>query len=178
MKGPPVHSSHRSSCLAVSLLASSRSRPAGGLDGAYADHGLCRGSLTNVFPAIDPNEKYSFGGSNALAAQITQGAPADVFASADMSLPTQLFQQGLCSKPVVFTRNKLVIVVPGQSGPHPQHLRPDEVGREDRHRRQGRSGRQLHAADPAEHEPDERGPEERRQPGNRRAGGARQGRTR
>jgi molybdate transport system substrate-binding protein len=69
-------------------------------------------SLTNVFPAIDPNEKYSFGGSNTLAAQITQGAPADVFASANMTLPTQLFQKGLCSKPVVFTRNRLVIVVP------------------------------------------------------------------
>jgi molybdate transport system substrate-binding protein len=69
-------------------------------------------SLTNVFPAIDPNENYSFGGSNTLAAQITQGAPADVFASANMSLPTQLFRNNLCSKPVVFTRNKLVIVVP------------------------------------------------------------------
>ena len=69
-------------------------------------------SLTNVFPAIDSHEKYSFGGSNALAAQIAQGAPADVFASANMSLPKQLRQQNLCSKPVVFTRNKLVIVVP------------------------------------------------------------------
>jgi molybdate transport system substrate-binding protein len=68
-------------------------------------------SLTNVFPAIQ-KEKYSFGGSNTLAAQITQGAPADVFASANMTLPTQLFQKGLCSKPVVFTRNRLVIVVP------------------------------------------------------------------
>jgi molybdate transport system substrate-binding protein len=69
-------------------------------------------SLTNVFPAIDSHEKYSFGGSNALATQIQQGAPADVFASANMTLPTQLHQQNLCSKPVVFTRNKLVIVVP------------------------------------------------------------------
>jgi molybdate transport system substrate-binding protein len=69
-------------------------------------------SLTNVFPAIDNSEKYSFGGSNTLAAQIKQGAPADVFASANMTLPTQLFQQGLCSKPKVFTRNTLVIVVP------------------------------------------------------------------
>ena len=75
-------------------------------------------SLTNVFPAIDPNEQYSFGGSNALAAQITQGAPADVFASANMTLPTQLFQNGLCSKPVVFTRNRLVIVVPKQNPAH------------------------------------------------------------
>jgi molybdate transport system substrate-binding protein len=77
-------------------------------------------SLTNVFPAIDKNEKYSFGGSNALAAQIKQGAPADVFASANMTLPTQLFQQGFCSKPKVFTRNTLVIVVPKSN---PAHIR-------------------------------------------------------
>jgi molybdate transport system substrate-binding protein len=77
-------------------------------------------SLTDVFPAIDPNEKYSFGGSNALAAQIAQGAPADVFASANMALPTQLFEQNLCSKPIVFTRNKLVIVVPKSN---PAHIR-------------------------------------------------------
>jgi molybdate transport system substrate-binding protein len=76
-------------------------------------------SLTDVFPAI-AHEKYSFGGSNALATQIQQGAPADVFASANMTLPTQLHQQNLCSKPVVFTRNKLVIVVPTSN---PAHIR-------------------------------------------------------
>jgi molybdate transport system substrate-binding protein len=69
-------------------------------------------SLTNVFPKIDRGPRYSFGGSNMLAAQIQQGAPADVFASANMTLPAQLFAKGLCSKPVVFTRNALVIVVP------------------------------------------------------------------
>jgi molybdate transport system substrate-binding protein len=75
-------------------------------------------SLTNVFPAIDPHEKYSFGGSNTLAAQIQQGAPADVFASANMKLPLQLNSQGLCSKPVVFTRNTLVVVVPKSNPAH------------------------------------------------------------
>ncbi|HEY2208942.1 MAG TPA: molybdate ABC transporter substrate-binding protein [Gaiellaceae bacterium] len=75
-------------------------------------------SLTNVFPTIDKTEKYSFGGSNTLAAQITQGAPADVFASANMTLPKQLFQKALCSKPVVFTRNTLVIVVPKSNSAH------------------------------------------------------------
>jgi molybdate transport system substrate-binding protein len=69
-------------------------------------------SLTDVFPKIDPAQKYQFGGSNTLAAQITQGAPADVFASANMTLPNQLNAKGLCSKPVVFTRNTLVVVVP------------------------------------------------------------------
>ena len=69
-------------------------------------------SLTNAFPALAPGELYSFGGSNDLAAQVEQGAPADVFASANMTLPEELHAKGLCSKPVVFTRNELVVIVP------------------------------------------------------------------
>jgi molybdate transport system substrate-binding protein len=69
-------------------------------------------SLTDVLPAIDGGERYSFGGSNALATQIQNGAPADVFASATTSLPAQLYAKGLVEKPVSFTRNALVIVVP------------------------------------------------------------------
>jgi molybdate transport system substrate-binding protein len=65
-----------------------------------------------VFPRIDPAEHYSFAGSNTLAAQIAQGAPADVFASANTTLPQQLFAKGLVLKPVVFTRNTLVLIVP------------------------------------------------------------------
>ncbi len=79
-------------------------------------------SLTNVFPAINANETYSFGGSNTLATQIKQGAPADVFASANMSIPTQLYQGGYCSKPVVFTRNTLVIVVPKANPAHIKNI--------------------------------------------------------
>jgi len=69
-------------------------------------------SLTDVFPAIDKSNTYSFAGSNALATQVTNGAPADVFASANSTIPAQLFAQGIVEKPVVFTRNTLVIVVP------------------------------------------------------------------
>ena len=69
-------------------------------------------SLTDVLPKIDGSARYSFGGSNTLAAQIEHGAPADVFASANTKLPGRLHAKGLCSKPVVFTRNTLVIVVP------------------------------------------------------------------
>ena len=69
-------------------------------------------SLTDVFPRIDPGPKYSFGASSTLAAQIMQGAPADVFASANTTIPDQLFAKGLVQKPVVFTRNRLVLVVP------------------------------------------------------------------
>jgi molybdate transport system substrate-binding protein len=68
-------------------------------------------SLTNVFPKIDPHGRYSFGGSNMLAAQIQQGLPADVFASANVGLPWQLHRKGLVTRPVVFTANRLVVVI-------------------------------------------------------------------
>jgi molybdate transport system substrate-binding protein len=69
-------------------------------------------SLTDVFPKIDSAPHYSFAGSNALATQIQKGAPADIFASANTALPQQLYAQGLLTKPVVFTRNALVLIVP------------------------------------------------------------------
>ena len=69
-------------------------------------------SLTDAFPKVAPNARYSFAGSNALAAQIRQGAPADVFASANVKLPYGLYGDGHCSRPVVFTRNALVLIVP------------------------------------------------------------------
>ncbi len=69
-------------------------------------------SLTDVFPAIDPGPRYSFAGSNTLAAQIQLGAPAEVFASANTSIPAALYAKGLVEQPVDFTRNTLVIVAP------------------------------------------------------------------
>jgi molybdate transport system substrate-binding protein len=69
-------------------------------------------SLTDVFPKIDARPKYSFGASSTLAAQITQRAPADVFASANTTIAAQLFAKRLVQRPVVFTRNRLVLVVP------------------------------------------------------------------
>ncbi|HWJ33583.1 MAG TPA: molybdate ABC transporter substrate-binding protein [Gaiellaceae bacterium] len=69
-------------------------------------------SLTDALPKIDPAERYSFGGSNTLAAQITQGAPADIFASANLTLPEQLYAKGLVTRPYVLTHNTLVVIVP------------------------------------------------------------------
>jgi molybdate transport system substrate-binding protein len=77
-------------------------------------------SLTDAFPKVDHSAKYSFAGSNALAAQIRLGAPADVFASANMTLPKNLYEDRLCSRPVVFTRNMLVLIVPRSN---PAHIR-------------------------------------------------------
>jgi molybdate transport system substrate-binding protein len=69
-------------------------------------------SLTDVLPRIDGTERYSFAGSNTLAAQIAQGAPADVFASANLALPIQLQRKGLVARVYVLARNSLVLIVP------------------------------------------------------------------
>jgi molybdate transport system substrate-binding protein len=73
---------------------------------------LAAASLTEVLPKIEPDARYSFAGSNTLAAQIRQGAPLDVFLSANTAYPQQLYQQGLVRKPVAFATNSLVLVVP------------------------------------------------------------------
>jgi molybdate transport system substrate-binding protein len=62
--------------------------------------------------------KPSFAGSDQLAAQIQQGAKADVFASADTEYPAELFGEGLVEKPVVFAANELVVAVPEGSDIH------------------------------------------------------------
>jgi molybdate transport system substrate-binding protein len=59
--------------------------------------------------------RYSFAGSDMLAAQIEQGVKPDVFASANTKLPATLYAKGLVSKPVTFAANKLVIAVPSGS---------------------------------------------------------------
>jgi molybdate transport system substrate-binding protein len=61
------------------------------------------------------NARYSFGGSDLLAAQIEQGIKPDVFASADTKFPDLLYAKGLVAKPVTFAGNKLVIAVPANS---------------------------------------------------------------
>jgi molybdate transport system substrate-binding protein len=54
---------------------------------------------------------YNFAGSNTLVSQIQQGAPADVFASADMKNMQKLVTAGLVGTPVTFAKNKLEIAV-------------------------------------------------------------------
>ena len=56
--------------------------------------------------------RFSFAGSDALAAQIEQGIRPDVFASANTKLPDALFAKGLVERPVVFAANRLVLAVP------------------------------------------------------------------
>lgn len=75
-------------------------------------------SLTKVFPRIDPRAMYTFGGSGALATQIEQGAPADVFAAASPKQPAALLARGLIDRPVQFATNTLVLIVPRSNPAH------------------------------------------------------------
>jgi molybdate transport system substrate-binding protein len=62
---------------------------------------------------------YNFAGSQALVTQIKNGAPADVFASADQKNMQKLIDAGLVEAPKTFARNKLEIAVaPG----NPKHI--------------------------------------------------------
>lgn len=69
-------------------------------------------SLREAFPKMSPGQTYNFSGSNELQLQIEHGAPADVFASAAPEEAQALFREGLCSRPVTFATNTVVMLVP------------------------------------------------------------------
>jgi molybdate transport system substrate-binding protein len=67
------------------------------------------------FEAANPGVtvKFNFGGSSALAQQINQGAPADVFASAAPTNMKQVTDTGaITATPVTFVKNTLEIATP------------------------------------------------------------------
>jgi len=78
-------------------------------------------SLTESFNAMKPEfeaahpgvtVKYSFQGSSTLVQQLSNGAPADVFASADQANMDKATQAGVITgTPTVFATNKLTIAV-------------------------------------------------------------------
>ena len=68
----------------------------------------------------------NFAGSQLLRTQIEQGAPADVFASADLVHADALKAAGLLSRYTIFARNRVVVVVPAGS---PRVKRLQDVAR-------------------------------------------------
>jgi molybdate transport system substrate-binding protein len=79
---------------------------------------LAAASLTEAFTELG-GATFSFAGSQALVTQIQQGAPADVFASADEAHMKTLVDAGLVETPRTFARNRLEIAVaPG----NPKHI--------------------------------------------------------
>lgn len=59
--------------------------------------------------------RFSFAGSDELAAQIRRGVRPDVFAAANTALPDALAREGLAERPEVFAINELVLAVPAGS---------------------------------------------------------------
>jgi len=76
------------------------------------------GEIKTKYEAANPNVKvtYNFAGSNTLATQITQGAPADVFASADTKNMGKVSSQ--VNTPQTFARNKVVVIAPAKNPAH------------------------------------------------------------
>ena len=73
------------------------------------------GDLAARFEKLHPGVSItqSFGGSSALAAQIVQGAPADLFATANETTMKTVTDAGLADgTPIVFATNTLTLVVP------------------------------------------------------------------
>lgn len=71
--------------------------------------GDLRAVLTTSAPGLAVT--YSFAGSGALVAQVRQGAPSDVIATADTASMKRLTDAGLVETAATFARNKLEILV-------------------------------------------------------------------
>jgi len=99
--------------------------------GHAADNGtltvFAASSLTEAFTTIgaafdkanNATVRFNFASSDALVTQMAQGAPADVFASANQAQMTLAQQKGLIAgTPAVFVRNRLVVIVPKDNPAH------------------------------------------------------------
>ena len=106
---------------ATALLAAIAMLAAGQASGAETLRVFAASSLTESFREIAAlfekahpglQVEINLAGSQVLRLQIEQGAPADVFASADLAQADALRDAGLLPRYDVFARNTLVLVVP------------------------------------------------------------------
>ena len=72
------------------------------------------GQLKTDFEEGNPGTEVqlNFAGSSTLLTQLKQGAPADVFASADEAKMDDAVREGLVQAPQTFARNRLTVIVP------------------------------------------------------------------
>lgn len=84
-------------------------------------------SLTKAFTAIankyhqlhsNITLKSSFDSSSALEQQLANGAPADIFASADTANMQKATQANLVGTPQIFARNRLIVILPASNPGH------------------------------------------------------------
>ena len=88
---------------------------------------LAAASLADALPLVDPGPRYSFAASGLLAAQVREGAPADVLAVADEGIARDLHERGLVEEPRPLATNRLAIIVPAGN---PQDIRdPADLAR-------------------------------------------------
>ncbi len=102
---------------ALGLLGATPTRQSSGTITVFA-----AASLTEAFKDVDvafrqqnpgTTVRFNFAGSQQLAAQLEQGAQADVFASADERWMTYAREKSLISgDPAIFARNRLIVIVP------------------------------------------------------------------
>ncbi len=113
-------------CLIVCTMLGA-ARTAVAADSGAAITVFAAASLRESFEAAAPaftsktgtKVAFNFAGSDTLAAQIAQGAPADVFASANQSQINKVRDAGLLAgDPRVFARNVLVTIVPKDNPGH------------------------------------------------------------
>jgi len=113
----------RAWAIAVALCAALAAGCGGDDPAGASDDGVivsAASSLKDAFTTYgedfeDGPARFSFAGSDELAAQIRQGVKPDVFASANTKLPQELFEAGLVEQPRVFAGNRLVLAVPEDS---------------------------------------------------------------
>jgi molybdate transport system substrate-binding protein len=108
--------------LAVSIALAGCGGDAGGAESNEEPQEITVSAASSLTEALEvygeeteTEEKFSFAGSDDLAAQIRQGAPVDVFAAANRSLPDALYEEGHVEEPTTFIANELVLAVPTDS---------------------------------------------------------------